>query len=537
MSTQEAWAPVSFVDASPKSAPVSDEIVIGKDVLELLTGAMYSEPLMIYREYVQNAADAIDELLAGPHEPNQEAPRIDINIDVQGRNVRVRDTGTGIARDQFERRLTALGASVKRGQAKRGFRGVGRLSGLGYCRELVFRSRRSRADPVLELSWDGRRLRELLRDAHYRDDLKSLIKTITSVRAVSGGEHPARFFEVEMRGVVRIKNDALLNGEAIGSYLSEVAPIAFKSDFSYGAEVDRFLAQHGVRAPGSLHLHAGGGTRELFRPHSDEIQMSKLASHANELQQFVLDGLDEEVAAVGWVLHHDYLGSIPRETGAEGIRVRCGNIQIGSARLLDELFAETRFNSWCIGEIHVLTPKIVPNGRRDNFEATAAWQDLQGKLAAIAAQLTKRCRSRSVARNRLNDLRRDYQATMDLVDFVAFQSRYGICQHDTTSVVAKTVANFLKAASSAHVGEGVRQEAAALAAKLESRERRGLEARARKDPLDFLSPQKRTAYREVFAHMIRVAKKPRDCIQLIDTIVDSARKDGRKRTRSRSVSR
>ena len=38
-------------------------------------------------------------------------------------------------------RLTAFGASKKRGKGSRGFRGVGRLAGIGYCQELVFRSR------------------------------------------------------------------------------------------------------------------------------------------------------------------------------------------------------------------------------------------------------------------------------------------------------------------------------------------------------------------------------------------------------------
>ena len=36
-------------------------IVIGKDILELLSHAMYVDPLSVYREYIQNSADSIDE--------------------------------------------------------------------------------------------------------------------------------------------------------------------------------------------------------------------------------------------------------------------------------------------------------------------------------------------------------------------------------------------------------------------------------------------------------------------------------------------
>ena len=38
-------------------------IVIGKHALESLTTGMYSDPLVVFREYIQNSADAIDEAL------------------------------------------------------------------------------------------------------------------------------------------------------------------------------------------------------------------------------------------------------------------------------------------------------------------------------------------------------------------------------------------------------------------------------------------------------------------------------------------
>ncbi len=39
----------------------TDTVIVGKDLLELLSSAMYVDPLTIYREFIQNAADAIDE--------------------------------------------------------------------------------------------------------------------------------------------------------------------------------------------------------------------------------------------------------------------------------------------------------------------------------------------------------------------------------------------------------------------------------------------------------------------------------------------
>jgi hypothetical protein len=109
-----------------------DPIVIGKDVLELLSSSMYVDPMTIYREYVQNAADAID---LGRVEDG----RVDIQIDPNERRIRIRDNGAGVPSEQFASRLINLGASAKRGTSARGFRGVGRLAGLGYCQELPHR--------------------------------------------------------------------------------------------------------------------------------------------------------------------------------------------------------------------------------------------------------------------------------------------------------------------------------------------------------------------------------------------------------------
>jgi len=77
---------------------------------------------------------------ANGHSKGGDAGKVTIGIYAPTRSVKITDNGTGIPYDQFVHRLTAFGASRKRGRAARGFRGVGRLAGLGYCQELVFRN-------------------------------------------------------------------------------------------------------------------------------------------------------------------------------------------------------------------------------------------------------------------------------------------------------------------------------------------------------------------------------------------------------------
>ena len=38
-------------------------IVIGKHTLESLTSGMYSDPYVVFREYIQNSVDSIDEAI------------------------------------------------------------------------------------------------------------------------------------------------------------------------------------------------------------------------------------------------------------------------------------------------------------------------------------------------------------------------------------------------------------------------------------------------------------------------------------------
>src|SRR5438876_7637582 len=82
---------------------LSELVVVGKDVLELLSSAMYLDPLTIYREYIQNAADAIDEAENEGLYVNGSRPRISISIDQAERTIRIFDNGAGVPANAFAR--------------------------------------------------------------------------------------------------------------------------------------------------------------------------------------------------------------------------------------------------------------------------------------------------------------------------------------------------------------------------------------------------------------------------------------------------
>src|SRR5580765_4691399 len=103
---------------------LAGSIVVGKDILELLSTAMYVDPRTLYREYAQNAADGIDAAVAAGLLSPALRGRVDIQIDPGEREIRIRDNGIGVSSNDSSRILTALGSSSKRGTRARGFRGV-----------------------------------------------------------------------------------------------------------------------------------------------------------------------------------------------------------------------------------------------------------------------------------------------------------------------------------------------------------------------------------------------------------------------------
>lgn len=375
------------------------EVFVGKDVLELLSSSMYVNPLSIFREYVQNATDAIDDAVANGLLVSIDGGLIEIYLDRIDRRVIIRDNGTGLCNKDFAKRMLSFGASEKRGTDARGFRGVGRLSALGYVQQLVFRSRAKGDAQVLEATWDGRVVKRLLASNDSDSDLRSIVREAVTLKWLEPENYPVHFFEVELVKPRRIANDRLLNEIEIESFVSQVCPCPFYPEFSFGDEIAALLAPHG-RAGKAYRIHINGSEKPVYRPYRDHVEYSdtKRAS-LRSLKTFEIESINGEPAAVGWLIHHDYPGAIPAAQGVRGLRARIGNIQVGHDRLFLEVFPEDRFCSWTIGEVHVLDARVVPNGRRDEFESNAHLDNIVAHLRPLGAEVARECRISSKKRN------------------------------------------------------------------------------------------------------------------------------------------
>ena len=69
---------------------MSDDVLVGGDILRLVTVGMYNDPLVIYREYLQNAADSFASLGDG-------TGSVSVTIDPVESQVTIMDDGTGLS--------------------------------------------------------------------------------------------------------------------------------------------------------------------------------------------------------------------------------------------------------------------------------------------------------------------------------------------------------------------------------------------------------------------------------------------------------
>jgi molecular chaperone HtpG len=514
--------------------PGPDEVIVGKDVLELLSTSMYVDPMTIYREYVQNAADAIEEQRKAG---GRLSDKVSIDLDSAARSIKLRDNGIGLEWERFTERLCTLGASSKRGTGARGFRGVGRLAGLGYCQELIFRSRTEGEDRVSELRWDGRRLKSALRASHTDGELADLVREVVSVRRVTAGSYPTHFFEVELTGVIRHRNDRLLNPEAVAEYLAQVAPVPFSPQFRFGSEISAALKSQ-VEL-GEIDIRINQSEEPLYRPHRNRIEIGEGEyDKYTDIEFREIPGVDGGVAGMTWVLHHGYPGAIPNAALVKGLRLRIGNMQIGDHALLEELFPEQRFNGWAVGEVHILDRRIIPNGRRDHFEQNVHFDNLLNHVGPTARDIARRCRHSSINRKWLREFQLQKSAAIERAE-IASQGGMRKAARDThTQASAKALATMRKIAGQRLLTEDTRVELSKQVTATEERVSKllGKEPKAA-DVLAMYKPQLRAAYEQVLGLIYECASNRSAAKALVEKILGKLELEAGKTPRARSRSK
>lgn len=374
------------------------EPVAGKFLLEILTMGMYSNPMHIYREYIQNAADSIDNAISLGIISHNDA-EIHINFNVKEHSVTIHDNGIGVEKANFKNTLLNVGASFKEGINERGFRGIGRLGGLAYADKVQFITSAVGENIRSVMTCDCIRLHQLLQKAN--NETSNIMETFTAISSFEeGDEDPSKhFFEVRLLGIHG--GSGLVEEDRVINYLKETAPIDFDSQqFSQAQKIREFFAGKGC--PISCYrILQGTRKKPIYKLYKRNIvtgqrKSSKETDYIRDIKFLYEVASDNSPLYIGWIAITDFSGTVSEES-IQGIRFRKGNILVGDSSTLAKFFPlpaleASRANKFFVGEFHILHNKLIPNSQRDDFEPATIYNELKDKLSDVLGELNRQYR-------------------------------------------------------------------------------------------------------------------------------------------------
>ena len=356
-----------------------NKTIIGKDVIESLTIGMYDDSRFIYREYIQNAADQIDK---ARQQGLVSEGEIHINIDPDKKIISIEDDATGIEESKVVEILKNIAQSTKQRGVDKGFRGIGRLGGLGYCNKLVFETSFKGEAVKSIMTWDATKLKNIINNRSQKEEASAVIDEVTTLTKEK--EKPElHYFKVSLIGVT---NKDLLDVKEIRNYLSMVAPVPFSKSFVYARKIYDELKNDEITID---EYKTFINTDQLFKGYNSYIYEGTDQTNRKKIGE-VIDVLffkeyDNENNQLfwGWYGITEKNQSLNQINYSRGFRLRKSNIQIGNEDTLTKLHRDRRFQFYFFGEVYALHKDLIPNARRDNFSETNTYYEFENKLKSF----------------------------------------------------------------------------------------------------------------------------------------------------------
>jgi len=338
---------------------------IGKNILDNLTTGMYSDSKVAYREYVQNACDQIDKAI-GTGLISRNDAYIDIDINKERRYVSIKDNATGVCSDKFVASLGDIANSDKERGNDKGFRGIGRLCGLAYCKTLTFSTSYFGENIASVMVCNAERMREMLND-NKKYSIEEVWSEIVSF-STKEAKNEEHYFEVLLQDINN-EDTELLDDKKVAEYLSFVAPVPYDSKFFLKDEIYSHakLLNYSID---EYNIYINGA--QLYKNYTASIKEQTSSGALKQIDdietvQFKDFCVNGKLIAWMWYGISGFEKRIPECNVMKGLRLRCANIQIGSDNTLQKLFKEHRGNYYFIGEVFSVAKDLIPNSQRNYF--------------------------------------------------------------------------------------------------------------------------------------------------------------------------
>ena len=405
----------------------NDGPTLGVHLLETITKGMYSEPLHCIREYVQNSFDSIRAARRKNLLKNDDGV-IRLIIEEETRTIRIWDDGLGLSPEEAAVYLLDLGKSNKASSEETskqhaGFRGIGRMAGISYCKTLRFKTSNGEGKKCI-VEFDAAGINELTRVGRAPTTIVDAIRSHSKINE-SKEELGSRYLEVSLESVD--KNSPLLNTARLVEYLQQTAPVEYDPTvWSFGEDIKSFAKD--ARSGSSLETISlnicnleGDIQNDIRRPFTDTFQYR---NRQNKNPQTVRvssvrklsSNDDSNLGWWGWLAVHERKGAL-NEIVFRGIRIRLHNIQIGDETIVKNLYKSENLSNWCFGEVHITDYSVTPNAQRDNLEPSKIWRSITEQLKDVVAEIEREIRNESINRNKsISALKRNAESKLQIAN-------------------------------------------------------------------------------------------------------------------------
>jgi len=354
------------------------QIKFGLRLLETLTSALYDNPIVLFREYVQNSVDAYNRALDDNLEPIKNF-KIDINIDDKNRTIIVIDNGYGISEKLFLTKMTDIGVDSKSDLSSQiGFRGIGRLSAIPFCKNLIFNNKPKGSQNILVFTWNGDKFNDMLAK-NSKIELSKAFEKITTFTSIKyEGSINDHFFKVVIENYnEEIKE--LVQQNDLKKQLSSLLPLKYDPKFTFQEEIKR---KYKKLLNGELDQTAYNITLNsdlLFKPYlNDNILEAGINFWELKFPKTV-DGVDEPFGLL-WFTFNRRIIANPIDQ-PYGILVRSKNMLMGDNNSLVNIIFRNKPDGYIsthreltqtlqgvYGEMLIYSTRFKDNARRDWFK-------------------------------------------------------------------------------------------------------------------------------------------------------------------------
>ncbi|WP_407158481.1 hypothetical protein [Bradyrhizobium sp. STM 3557] len=189
------------------------------------------------------------------------------------------------------------------------------------------------------------------------------------------------FFEVTLKGLSKAP-EVLTDPSEVRAYLSETVPVEFNPDWKRRTAIEEGYRTNfgGALETIDVFVVAVGEPDQVFKPYGETYEHAKGTMELESIEYF--SGSESRYWA--WVGRMSESAAVT-DWRTRGLRMRVRNIQVDGTEIAEKLFTKVkpsygRFSTYYVGEIYIEPESVIPTARRDGFEETGAWLEIQSEL-------------------------------------------------------------------------------------------------------------------------------------------------------------